>query len=1019
MRTSSSNLFKRGSEWRKWDLHVHSPSTYGGKYDDFIKNLNSAEAEVIGINDYCTIEGYEQVLSCAGMKLQKPIFPVVEFRMNNLILDKNDPRLKSGARINFHIIFDNDEKLTTRIKTWLNTLDCNYEGGKLDSLGNINISADALKITFDYLRVIKSLEQDEHLKKRYLVWLPYSEYGGIDKINPDNDGYFKLGMINKADIIGSANKKQIDFFVWKNSKHPESAIKKWLNGRKLPCIKGSDAHLINYPFGRLQDRDSKPVELYCWIKADPTFEGLRRVISEPEERVHIGAHPSKLQDVSHNPSKYIRSIGLGAITQGTTPAWFDNDDIELNTGLIAIIGKKGSGKSALADILALLGRTHIDPKDYSFLKKDRFRKGVIATRYKGTINWSDNKNLTDHCLNNDVDSDTELERVRYLPQVYVDRLCNEVGVSDKFQKEINKVVFSYLLQNEKQGVSTLPELIAKRTSAIDAELSTLREQLNRLIGQNTVLEDKKQPSYKTLVNNKLKDIQMEHDAIVAPKKIKKPSSEPDKKTRELIDSLKRDSAKIEKDISEAEAQLASVTKRQTSIENIRGHLKNLSLQVNIFHDHISSDLSALDIVLDDILIFDVKKEKLTSLETATKQEIHSLNAKLGRVKSDKQEQEYESPEAGDKSNSIDLTKKKLHVKKALDDITHKLSTEQKAYEEYLKLVAEVEKRKKALAGTDDDTSLSTILSLKSELQYIERRLDADIESKQTQITETKNKIFDVIASKCDTYKSIYKPLRDFVEQEKDAQEQAESILTFDVGIVCNKERFVQKFLRFIDQGRLGSFQYVTTGRERIVTMLQQRSFRTKDSVNKFLEELVNALKFNRSNDDNEAVEIDDQLVKNVSKNDLMEWLYGLEYLDVQYKVQFNGKDLNAAEFSPGERGAILLIFYLLIDRENIPLIIDQPEENLDNESVFNLLVPYIKRAKKHRQVVIVTHNPNLAVACDAEQIICASMDKTSNEIRYKSGSIEHPEINQRIIDVLEGTMPAFRTRDSAYQEKGE
>ena len=69
--------------------------------------------------------------------------------------------------------------------------------------------------------------------------------------------------------------------------------------------------------------------------------------------------------------------------------------------------------------------------------------------------------------------------------------------------------------------------------------------------------------------------------------------------------------------------------------------------------------------------------------------------------------------------------------------------------------------------------------------------------------------------------------------------------------------------------------------------------------------------------------------------------------------------------------------------------------------------------------IIVTHNPNLAVVCDAAEVICASMNKSTNEIRHSSGSIEHPEINQRIIDVLEGTIPAFRTRDDAYQNKKE
>lgn len=140
-------------------------------------------------------------------------------------------------------------------------------------------------------------------------------------------------------------------------------------------------------------------------------------------------------------------------------------------------------------------------------------------------------------------------------------------------------------------------------------------------------------------------------------------------------------------------------------------------------------------------------------------------------------------------------------------------------------------------------------------------------------------------------------------------------------------------------------------------------------------------------------------------------------MDVRFKVLFNDKDLNSNELSPGEKGALLLIFYLLIDRDNIPLVIDQPEENLDNESVYSLLVPYMKQAKQKRQIIAVTHNPNLAVVCDAEQVIYAQMDKKLNQIRYSSGSIENPETNKRVVDVLEGTMPAFKIRDKKYIRK--
>ena len=105
-----------------------------------------------------------------------------------------------------------------------------------------------------------------------------------------------------------------------------------------------------------------------------------------------------------------------------------------------------------------------------------------------------------------------------------------------------------------------------------------------------------------------------------------------------------------------------------------------------------------------------------------------------------------------------------------------------------------------------------------------------------------------------------------------------------------------------------------------------------------------------------------------------------------------------------------------MDNETIPLVIDQPEENLDNESVYRMLVPCIKKAKEQRQVIIVTHNPNLAVVCDADQVIYCEMDKPAgNRITYTTGAIENPVINRHIVDVLEGTRPAFEMRDAKYK----
>lgn len=97
----------RGSFWRIWDLHVHSPQTYGGDYNTFISNLSNSPAEVIGINDYCSIQGYKQTIANGGVP-DKVLFPVVELRMHNLLTTKKNP---NGVRINFHIIFDNNPYL--------------------------------------------------------------------------------------------------------------------------------------------------------------------------------------------------------------------------------------------------------------------------------------------------------------------------------------------------------------------------------------------------------------------------------------------------------------------------------------------------------------------------------------------------------------------------------------------------------------------------------------------------------------------------------------------------------------------------------------------------------------------------------------------------------------------------------------------------------------------------------------------------------------------------------------------
>ena len=198
-------------------------------------------------------------------------------------------------------------------------------------------------------------------------------------------------------------------------------------------------------------------------------------------------------------------------------------------------------------------------------------------------------------------------------------------------------------------------------------------------------------------------------------------------------------------------------------------------------------------------------------------------------------------------------------------------------------------------------------------------------------------------------------------------------------------------------------------------------FSGSDSANLKMKEFLNATDFNSFESVNMfinnvmlCVTEDYNTVSKKIKNreEFYKKLFEMNYINARYNLKVDDKALEA--LSPGEKGIVLLIFYLALSKDERPLIIDQPEDNLDNQSVFCKLVKCIKEAKQQRQVIIVTHNPNIAVACDSEQIIFCSMNKKTCHITYEAGSIENPSIKKHVVDVLEGTMPAFDLRKQKY-----
>jgi ABC-type lipoprotein export system ATPase subunit len=273
-------------------------------------------------------------------------------------------------------------------------------------------------------------------------------------------------------------------------------------------------------------------------------------------------------------------------------------------------------------------------------------------------------------------------------------------------------------------------------------------------------------------------------------------------------------------------------------------------------------------------------------------------------------------------------------------------------------------------------------------------------------------IFQEIARLKGLYAELYKPVQDFIAAHPLVQNKLQ--LRFQVRVVDNG--FSDGFFEFIALNVRGSFR--GNGPKVIQDLLEHANLDSEDEVMRFVDKVSDLLHSDVNAKEPVMLPVSAQ-VKAKKKNpsevvlELYDFVFSLGYLRPQFTLMAG--DVDIAMLSPGERGTLLLVFYLLVDKSKCPLIIDQPEENLDNNTVAQLLVPCLSEAKKNRQVIIVTHNPNLAVVADAEQIIIAThKKKEGNEVRYHAGAIESAEINGALLDILEGTEPAFNNRRRKY-----
>lgn len=149
--------------------------------------------------------------------------------------------------------------------------------------------------------------------------------------------------------------------------------------------------------------------------------------------------------------------------------------------------------------------------------------------------------------------------------------------------------------------------------------------------------------------------------------------------------------------------------------------------------------------------------------------------------------------------------------------------------------------------------------------------------------------------------------------------------------------------------------------------------------------------------------------------DRIESWFPEDSLHVQYNATGEGdRYLSIEEGSPGQRTAALLAFLLSYGDE--PLILDQPEDDLDNLLIYDLIVTQLRKIKHNRQIIVVTHNANIVVNGDSEMILAlAPINGETRKDCY--GSLQNQNVRDKICSIMEGGRRAFEDRYRRIQLK--
>ncbi len=554
-----------GSQWRKWDLHIHCShdvlnNQFNGvgteeKMENYLKELEQSELEVIGLTNYFCINGYEQIMQCKAqgrISNIKTILPNIEFRLSQ-------PN-KQDDSINIHVIFS-DKLGVEKIREFLGRLalvSTDDAGRQLFCLESDLLSVGYDKALTEFSCLKNTLDRDFVHMKDYLIFGVCRGHGACRPQRNEGRGESLAIEIDKRSDAFFGNENDVGFFL--DSDRYEGAFPK-------PVVLGSDAHDLDVIGSR-----------FSWVKSKPTFEGLKQILYEPVERVRI-------QSENPEPRKNIYTLSSIEINDS-----YINDElsikeqfIPLNSNLIGLTGGKGDGKTALLDLLANCFEDRCKRNDESKADKNSFVQRIedekadfgIEIGFVGKDIERFSKTLTEDELFQD-------SRITYLPQGKIEeysgdrqRLNEKVEEVIFDNKEIMEAGYKKLfdkLKNERVG-------LVNEINKTNTDIYELEEEATQEITANI-------QSQKQIQEGQLKDKQDE--------------------LRELTESMEEDIKEKIENIKSQEIWLRARSSKLVDIEARLGELKeSLENPQDIFGEIMEAINSLNSDSLEPLLLFAV------------------------------------------------------------------------------------------------------------------------------------------------------------------------------------------------------------------------------------------------------------------------------------------------------------------------------------------------------------------------------------------------------------------------------